>query len=689
MQEISHNRDAHRQALLSSARVSPAWRRLKRVPLRDAVAVVSFLFVASTPGIAPAWSPRISSAPVSAGQEATGGSDPKVDAPRQLGPGDDTLEKPDVTTGVVIVEGQVINHIGAGEPGVTVSVYRQKGEGVKGDLIATAETDKLGDFKVTSAEAIHGDVIVTLSKPKYTETVRRIRLGDEEFPPFLAEELEGNLVFKGRVTDALTGKPLPGASVSLTSVYKDWSATSDDDGRFTVKGVTPGPGQLVVEAESYGREQVEVADIENALETTVRMKPERIVHIKVVDERGRPIARATVEVHDKPVDDFRTLVTGADGTVSLHGVHFDTDTLFVRVTHEDHVSQETFEHDILLPWDTSESTHQVTMLRAGRITGKVTDAESGKPLNGARVMTGEGRSDLTPRDWANYLGEYTITGVPAGPATVTVHLAGFAPELETVEVKAGEAATLGFQLRTGATVTGVVKDNSGAPVSGVNVETTQWRGRGTLGLRAVTGPDGRFVIDSAPHDEFEITVAARRGGQVSHTVPVNREEMIEITLPDAPATPELTRSALAKVGDQAPAITVTTLKGQRLELAKLGGKIVLVDFWATWCGPCVAEIPIFADVFEQGKPRRDFVMISVSLDGDEAMLRRFLKKRKMEWHQVYGEKGGAQAAADRFGVMGLPAVFLIGADGKILASYLRGHDILKAVKKAWQSQEPK
>jgi peroxiredoxin len=139
-----------------------------------------------------------------------------------------------------------------------------------------------------------------------------------------------------------------------------------------------------------------------------------------------------------------------------------------------------------------------------------------------------------------------------------------------------------------------------------------------------------------------------------------------------------------KAGDQAPAVTVTTLEGERLELEKLEGKAVLLDFWATWCVPCVAELPVFVDLYDQGKTRKDFVMIGVSLDGDEKMLRRFLKKHRVEWHQVNGPKGGAQEAAERFGVIGLPAVFLIGPDGKILASDLREDEIAKAVKKVWK-----
>ena len=320
------------------------------------------------------------------------------------------------------------------------------------------------------------------------------------------------------------------------------------------------------------------------------------------------------------------------------------------------------------------------MTRAGRIHGRVTDVASGDALQGARVMTGDEYSDDTPRDWADHEGRYAIRGVKPGPTTVTVHLSGHAPELKTVQVTAGETAQLDFMLGPGAILAGMVKNEHGAPIAGAYVEATRWRDHSTLGLRAVASETGAFVIFSAPHDEFEITAGAPGHGQVRKTVKADPNTHVEITLPEAPnaASPEWQR--VLKVGDTAPVLTLTTLDGATLDLAGLKGKTILLDFWATWCAPCVEELQYFVEVYEKFGSRNDFVVIGINRDFDELTLRRFLKKNdKLKWHHVHESPGGREAAVKAFGVTWLPSVFLIGPCGKILSTALREKEIVKRV----------
>jgi peroxiredoxin len=83
----------------------------------------------------------------------------------------------------------------------------------------------------------------------------------------------------------------------------------------------------------------------------------------------------------------------------------------------------------------------------------------------------------------------------------------------------------------------------------------------------------------------------------------------------------------------------------------------------------------------------NLVMLSVSLDEDRKALERFIEARKMNWLHVFGEEGGVRKASDAYGVVGIPAVFLIGPDGRIVGSDLRGAAVKGMVKKLLDERE--
>jgi peroxiredoxin len=119
-----------------------------------------------------------------------------------------------------------------------------------------------------------------------------------------------------------------------------------------------------------------------------------------------------------------------------------------------------------------------------------------------------------------------------------------------------------------------------------------------------------------------------------------------------------------KVGDPAPDFELTTVEGKAIRLKDLRGKFVLLDFWATWCAPCIASLPRLQAVHEQFKDDERFVMIGLSLDDDKDILRKFLQDKKLSWPQVrLGEKSDLCL---QYGVIGVPSYLLIGPDGMIL-----------------------
>ena len=222
----------------------------------------------------------------------------------------------------------------------------------------------------------------------------------------------------------------------------------------------------------------------------------------------------------------------------------------------------------------------------------------------------------------------------------------------------------------------------------MELAATSWRGHSSLGLRAVTGADGRFLLENAPHDEFEVAVRAPGGGSVTRTVRADRDASIDITLPDAMVDVEPGAVGRIGVGDTAPVLQVTTLDGTVIDFRSLKGKTTLLDFWATWCAPCLVDIPHLRVLQERNGGREDFIIIAVSLDSDERALTDFIKKRGIGWHNVYGEAGGAHVAADRYGVTAIPAMFLIGPDGKLVASGPHYSDIEEKIEKMLEDYDP-
>ena len=143
----------------------------------------------------------------------------------------------------------------------------------------------------------------------------------------------------------------------------------------------------------------------------------------------------------------------------------------------------------------------------------------------------------------------------------------------------------------------------------------------------------------------------------------------------------LSRLAL-RPGKTPPDFTATTIEGKRVELANYRGKVVLLDFWATWCGPCIAELPNVEDVYEKYR-KKGFDIISISLDHEKQALRQFVDKRQIPWPQIYDKDRAAEKQiASLYGVNAIPQMILIGRDGKIIDTRLRGDALERAVASA-------
>ncbi len=141
------------------------------------------------------------------------------------------------------------------------------------------------------------------------------------------------------------------------------------------------------------------------------------------------------------------------------------------------------------------------------------------------------------------------------------------------------------------------------------------------------------------------------------------------------------------VGDVAPNISLKNPNGETMELADLKGKVVLLDFWASWCGPCRRENPNVVRAYNAYK-EKGFTVFSVSLDNNKDKWLGAIKKDGLVWeNHVSDLKGWKSAGAKKYGVRGIPATFLIDDEGVIRAVNVRGAKLEKELDKLLQSVE--
>jgi len=162
---------------------------------------------------------------------------------------------------------------------------------------------------------------------------------------------------------------------------------------------------------------------------------------------------------------------------------------------------------------------------------------------------------------------------------------------------------------------------------------------------------GRGVLDAVAVSEF--------------TVPDNKAASA-LGVPDV----RLRLLRYPKVGEAAPLFEAKTFDGTTVKLADLRGKVVVLDFWASWCTPCVAQLPQMQQLYETFRADEKFAMIGMSLDWDIEKAKRFLAGRQLKWPQVSLGNMDTSAVVKQYGVGSIPTTVLIDPEGKIIATGL-------------------
>jgi thiol-disulfide isomerase/thioredoxin len=189
-------------------------------------------------------------------------------------------------------------------------------------------------------------------------------------------------------------------------------------------------------------------------------------------------------------------------------------------------------------------------------------------------------------------------------------------------------------------------------------------------------------------DAFSKQAGAKAGQEPLQAVMVLRENQIELmrhaneterlekllaklaksSIPDLAALAkqsQVREKEAAMLKEKPLDMSFTALDGRSVDLAKLRGKVVLVDFWATWCQPCVAETPKVLAVYQKYH-QLGLEIVGISLDEDKDALQKYLADNKMPWPQYFDGKKWSNRFVLQFGIDSIPAMWLVGKDGKVV-----------------------
>lgn len=132
------------------------------------------------------------------------------------------------------------------------------------------------------------------------------------------------------------------------------------------------------------------------------------------------------------------------------------------------------------------------------------------------------------------------------------------------------------------------------------------------------------------------------------------------------------------IGQSPISFEVKTLDGKTVSPKSFEGKVLLIDFWATWCGPCRAELPALKSMYSEFH-EKGFEILGISLDNKEESLKTFLEKQSMSWPQHFDGKGWENEIAKLYGIQSIPATFLLDRQGKIRYRDLRSDEMKKKI----------
>ena len=127
------------------------------------------------------------------------------------------------------------------------------------------------------------------------------------------------------------------------------------------------------------------------------------------------------------------------------------------------------------------------------------------------------------------------------------------------------------------------------------------------------------------------------------------------------------------------------LDGRKVAMSDLKGKVVLIDFWATWCKPCIAEIPRIKGVYDRYRDK-GFEIVGISFDSKRSDLKDYIAGQRMDWPQYFDGRGWDSKIGERFSIRSIPTMWLLDKQGRIISTKVRGSNLERYLREALRAE---